>query len=66
METGGMMAQKPLTFKQRDLAAAMRAAKQAGMSPSRVEVDRDGKIVLVFPNAEGQEERGHEWDGAHS
>lgn len=58
------MAQKPLTFRQRDLAAAMRAAKQAGMSPSRVEVDRDGKIVLVFPQT--AERDASEWDGAHS
>lgn len=58
------MAQKTLTFKQRDLAAAMRAAKQAGMSPSRVEVDRDGKIVLVFPQTDCRDT--NEWDGAHS
>lgn len=58
------MARERLTYRQRDVAAALRAAKQAGMSPSRVEIDRDGKIVLVFPNAEGQEDRGHEWRAA--
>lgn len=56
------MALKPLTFRQRDLAAALRAARQAGMSPSRVEIDRDGKLVLVFTYTAEPNVGASEWD----
>jgi hypothetical protein len=35
-----------LTFRQRDLAAALKAAKAAGYSVARIEVRKDG-IVLI-------------------
>lgn len=35
------------TFRQRDLVAAIKAAKQAGVELQRVEVDKDGKISLL-------------------
>lgn len=61
------MARGQCTFRQRDLAAAIRAAKSAGMDIGRVEVAKDGNIVL-FPgaaeNAEAKPAEGNEWDDA--
>lgn len=37
----------PLTYRQRDLAAAMRAALQSGFPVREITIDRDGKIVIV-------------------
>ena len=34
-------------FRQRDITAAIKAAKAAGEQVARVEVDRDGKIVII-------------------
>jgi len=42
------MPRAPLTFKQSDLTRALRAARAAGERVSRAEIDRDGKIVVVF------------------
>ena len=41
------MSRGPQSFKQRDVAAAIKAARAAGLEVQRVEVDRDGKIVIV-------------------
>lgn len=41
------MSRGPCTFRQRDLTAAVKAAQAAGLCIARVEVDRDGKIVVV-------------------
>lgn len=38
---------KACTFRQRDLAAALRALKQTGHEVSQVRVDPDGKICIV-------------------
>jgi hypothetical protein len=42
-----MASHGPLTYRQRDLAAAMRAALQAGFPVREIYIDRDGKIVIV-------------------
>ena len=41
------MSRVPQTFRQRDVAAAIKAAKAAGLEVARVEVDKTGKIVVV-------------------
>ncbi|MCK0197564.1 hypothetical protein MWN34_11635 [Ancylobacter sp. 6x-1] len=41
------MPRGPATFRQRDLTAAIRAVKAAGEGVARVEVDPDGKIIIV-------------------
>ena len=41
------MSKRPQTFKQRDLLRAIKASQKAGLSIARVEIDRDGKIVVV-------------------
>jgi hypothetical protein len=35
------------TFRQRDVAAAIKAARHAGLEVARVEIDKTGKIVIV-------------------
>jgi hypothetical protein len=42
-----LMAHGPLTFKKRDVEAAIKAARDAGCEVQRIEIDRDGKIVIV-------------------
>lgn len=39
------------TFRQRDLTAAVRAMTAAGQTLSRVEVDKDGRIILMVAGA---------------
>ncbi|MGC1345087.1 MAG: hypothetical protein WA863_03075 [Methyloceanibacter sp.] len=42
------MARGPLTFRQRDLARALKGTKAAGLEVSKVEIDKDGKIVVII------------------
>jgi hypothetical protein len=41
------MARGPSTFKQGDVTRALRAAFAAGAQSVRVEVDKDGRIVVI-------------------
>jgi hypothetical protein len=53
-------------FKQTDLLRAIRTSQKAGLSIARVEIDRDGKIVVVV--GEGMTIQGsadNEWDGLY-
>jgi hypothetical protein len=45
------MARGPCTFRQKDVMRALRASVAAGVEVQRVEIDREGKIVLVFGSA---------------
>jgi hypothetical protein len=38
----------PNAFKQRDLTRAIRAARAAGEDNARIEIDKDGKIVVIL------------------
>jgi hypothetical protein len=42
-----------LSFRQRDLAAALKAAQAAGIPVSRIEVGKDG--IVIIPGAPGQD-----------
>ena len=42
------MARGPLTFRQRDLVRALKSARAAGLEVSKVEIDKDGKIVVII------------------
>jgi hypothetical protein len=42
------MARGDCTFKQRDLTAALKAAAKSGAAIARVEVRRDGTIVVIM------------------
>jgi hypothetical protein len=53
-------------FKQTDLLRAIRTSQKAGLSIARVEIDRDGKIVVVTGEAKSTDENrmtnGNPWD----
>jgi len=52
-------------FKQTDLLRAIRTSQKAGLSIARVEIDRDGKIVVVTGEGKTvQESTVNEWEGA--
>ena len=46
------MSRRPSTFRQRDVAAAIKAAKAAGCEVARIKVDKDGAITITTTNAE--------------
>jgi hypothetical protein len=60
------MARGRLNFTQRALTRALKGAIKAGVSLSRVEIDRDGKIVMVTGVPEGavqtDSDPPNEWD----
>lgn len=49
------------SFQESDLSRALRAARKAGLDVARVEIDKDGKIVLVTGEPETVV-RTNEWD----
>ena len=55
------------TFKQSDVTKAIKAAVKAGIGIGRVEIDKNGKIVIVPARPEdaanGDEPEKNEWDG---
>ncbi len=55
------------TFKQSDVTKALKAMVKAGIAVGRVEIDKDGKIVIVTARLEAtpnKEKPGqNEWDG---
>jgi hypothetical protein len=56
------MGHGPATFKETDLTRALRAARKAGADVERVEIGRDGRIVLVLRNGDEVSPEGNEWD----
>jgi hypothetical protein len=59
-----MMSRGPATFRQRDLTAAVKAVLAAGCEVARIEIDKDGKIVVVTgkPEAPVTDVDINEWD----
>jgi hypothetical protein len=55
------MARAPSIFRQQDVTRAFRGAKAAGVRVARVEIDRDGKIVIVTAD-ELERREANEWD----
>jgi hypothetical protein len=55
------------TFRQRDVTKAIKATVKAGIAVNRVEIDKDGKIIIVTATAEdavnGDNLEKNEWDG---
>ena len=57
------MSRGPATFKQRDLTAAVKAMRAAGCEVARVEIGKDGKIIVVTAKPELAGMSGaNEWD----
>ena len=51
------------TFKQRDLQAAIKAARNAGLENFRVDIDKHGTISVVpMAPGEGAQKQGTQWD----
>jgi hypothetical protein len=60
-----VMSRRPSTFKQRDLTAAVKGVVAAGCTVARVEVGRDGRIVVIVIGTEQSPEKPvgtNEWD----
>jgi hypothetical protein len=55
------MTRAPATFRQSDITKAIRAARKAGVENVRVEIAKDGRIVIVTAEAEPQKSE-NEWD----
>jgi hypothetical protein len=57
------MARGRCTFRQQDATRAARAAIAAGLEVERIEIDRDGKIVVVTgKRAQTENALINEWD----
>jgi hypothetical protein len=51
-----------LTFKKRDVKSALEASRDAGLSVARVEINRDGTIVIVAGKPDTNATDGNPWD----
>lgn len=62
------MARVRLTFRQRDVTAAIKAVERAGHKVARVEIGQDGRIVvaLVGPDASEPETPLEKWLKEHA
>ena len=58
------MSRRPLTFRQNDVARAIKGAVAGGLTVQRVEVDKAGKIIVVVGGASKDvvAAEGNEWD----
>jgi hypothetical protein len=41
------MTRRPVAFRKADVARAVQAVREAGIDIARIEIDKDGKIVVV-------------------
>ena len=61
------MARGPCAFKQRDVMRALKATRAAGIEIARVEITKDGKIIVVAGKQQegsaGDGKGENEWDG---
>jgi len=61
------MARGPCTFRQQDVTRAVKAVVAAGMTLRRIEIDKNGKIVLDVSDGQAEGASGfqiqdNEWD----
>jgi hypothetical protein len=56
------MSRAPSTFRQQDVTKAVKAVAAAGVHIARVEIDRDGRIVIIASNGEPDRREENEWD----
>jgi hypothetical protein len=63
------MSRRPSTFRQRDVAAAIKAAKAAGCEVARIKVDKDGHITIELVTTGSSKEPAvplDEWLATHA
>jgi hypothetical protein len=56
------MARGRLTFRQRDVAAAIRAARQAGLNVSKVKISPQGEIEIIATDDPAAKTTPNTWD----
>jgi hypothetical protein len=56
------MARAPAIFRQGDVTRAIRAVTAAGQAVARVEIDPNGKIVIVTAVELEERREGNSWD----
>ena len=58
------MARGSCTFRQRDVTKAVKAVAAAGVEIARVEIDRNGKIIVIAgkPADMTEDAQSNEWD----
>lgn len=56
------MPRSRLTFRQRDLAAALKAAKAAGYPIARIEISKDGIVIIPGTPEHVEGSRDHDFD----
>jgi hypothetical protein len=57
------MSRGPATFRQRDVTAAIKAVECAGRRVARVEIERDGRIIVILsPAGDDASLSKNEWD----
>ena len=62
------MSRRPQSFRQSDVTKALKATVKAGIAVARVEIDKNGKIVVVTAtpqDADGEKPEKNEWDTVH-
>jgi hypothetical protein len=64
---GHVMPRRPCSFKQRDVTAAVKAVEAAGKEVARVEIGKDGKIVIIAgkPGADDLDSELAEFEARH-
>ena len=56
------MTTRPASFRQSDVTRAAKGVVAAGLSVGRIEIDRDGKIVVMVYNALHCPTETNDWD----
>ena len=58
------MARAPSTFRQQDVTRAVKAVTAAGVHIARIEIDKEGKIVIITADTHhpGKMTETNEWD----
>jgi hypothetical protein len=59
------MTRRACTFRQQDVTRALKATAAAGFKVSRVEIDKQGRIVIVTDASrepDGERREGNPWD----
>jgi hypothetical protein len=62
------MSRERLTFRKRDVTAAIKAVEAAGHVVARIEIDQDGKIVIIpaRPGANESDAEKNPWDDLYA